>query len=417
MALIVQKYGGSSLADPDRIKRVARRVVEERKRGNQIVVVVSAMGDTTDRLVELAHQVCKHPPEREMDMLLSVGERISIALLAMAISDLGYEAISFTGSQVGIITDNRHTEARILEVRGLRIHEALESGKIVIVAGFQGVSINKEITTLGRGGSDTTALALAAALQAERCEFMKDVDGVYVAEPRLVPRPLLNKELSYDEMIEMANLGAGVLKTESVEIARYYKIKVGVGNTATGKVGTIITDRRHDTSAISGIVGQKGLVYVRFHSRDFRARNRLNLVMAERRIKVQSYLLHPEYVEFICQERFWPEIEQALQTVTAESSSPMPEAPDGASTSSSGPGHSGPVFHRSGVGMVGIVGTGLNFNSEKATRVFQALEKSGINPEVLQVSDLRISWMMPEEQIDDTVRRLYGELIPERGEN
>ena len=199
MALIVQKYGGTSVATPDHIKRVAQRIVSEKRDGHRVVVVVSAIGHTTDELIAMAHEVSQHPPEREMDMLLSVGERISIALLAMAIHDLGENAISFTGSQVGIITDNKHTEARILEVRANRLLQELDKGKIVIVAGFQGVSIDKEITTLGRGGSDTTAIALAAALKADRCEIMKDVDGIFVTEPKLIPEAKLNKEISYEE--------------------------------------------------------------------------------------------------------------------------------------------------------------------------------------------------------------------------
>lgn len=392
MALVVQKYGGSSVATPEDIKRVARGIVEEHRKGNQMVVVVSAMGDTTDHLVEMARAVSQNPPEREMDMLLSVGERISIALLAMAISDLGHEAISFTGSQVGIITDDRHTEARILEVRGLRIREALESGKIVIVAGFQGVSVNKEITTLGRGGSDTTAIALAAALHADRCEILKDVEGVYVAEPRLIPQTGLNPQISYDEMIEMANMGAGVLKTESVEFARHNKVNVAVGSSFSGNIGTIITEQPHNSSAISGIVGQKGMAHLKIVTRDPVLKHRLNQQMAARGVKVQAYVLQPESLEMVIQRRFLPVLEKSLQAINGEGEIPQWICNDS-------------------IGIIGIIGTGLNFNSDNAARVFRALERLQISPELLQVSELRVSWIMPEEKIDKTVKLLYRELL------
>ncbi len=393
MALIVQKYGGSSLATPQHIKRVARRVVEEKRRGNQLVVVVSALGDTTDHLVQLARQVSADPPKREMDMLLSVGERTSIALLAMAIHDLGVEAISFTGSQVGIITDNKHTEARILEVRASRLLEELQKGRIVIVAGFQGVSINKEITTLGRGGSDTTAIALAAALRADRCEIMKDVDGVYVADPRVVPEVQPNAELSYDEMIEMAHLGAGVLKTEAVEIARARKVKIFIRSSFTGRVGTIISDRSLESTAISGIVGQKQLAYLQIRFSDQYGYTRLSRRMVDERIRVQSYYAREKEVELVLPEEGVARVRKILQQdFTA--------------------GGVIEVKERDGQGLVALVGTGLNFNSEPAARVFETLEKLDLPLQMLQISQLRISWIMPQEQVDETIRRLYAELQP-----
>ncbi|RMG63197.1 MAG: aspartate kinase [Calditrichaeota bacterium] len=395
MALIVQKYGGTSLADPERIKAIARRVVEEHRKGHQLVVVVSAMGDTTDRLVELAHQVSKNPPRREMDMLLSVGERISIALLAMAISDLGVQAISFTGSQVGIITDTRHTEARILEVRAHRIREELDRGKIVIVAGFQGVSINKEITTLGRGGSDTTAVALAAALQADRCELMKDVDGIFVAEPRLVPNVQLNPRLSYDEMIEMANLGAGVLKTESVEVAKHYRVKVAVGNSFTGRIGTIITDKSLDSSAVRGIVGQKELAWIRLPLPEPPAAHlhQLNQQLVEARVKMQHFSLTDGAVWLAFHRRFLPDFNRCLQASPLLSRLNLKPQVDETS------------------GMVAIIGTGLNFNSETAGRVFQALENLSCPTENLQVSELKITFRLPASRVDPTIQFLYQQLL------
>jgi aspartate kinase len=220
MSIIVQKYGGSSVADTEKIKAVARKVVETHRRGHQVVVVVSAMGDTTDELLGLAHKVTPSPSRRELDMLLSVGERISMSLLSLAIHSLGVDAISFTGSQCGIVTTAHHASARIIEVRPYRIQDELAGGKVVIVAGYQGTSYKREITTLGRGGSDTTAVALAAALQAEACEIYSDVDGIYSSDPRVVPSAQRLEEISYEEMQELARLGAKVLNATAVEFAR-----------------------------------------------------------------------------------------------------------------------------------------------------------------------------------------------------
>src|SRR5688572_113787 len=220
MSIVVQKYGGSSVADIGKLRRVATRVVETARAGNRVCVVVSAMGDTTDELIGLARQISSAPPRRELDMLLSCGERISMALLSMAIAEQGQEAISFTGSQSGIMTNDRHSGARIIEVRPVRIQDELERGRIVIVAGFQGVSYKREITTLGRGGSDTTAVALAAALRAEYCEICSDVDGVYSGDPRVIDATRFLEALSYDEMQELAEHGAKVLNPQAVEFAR-----------------------------------------------------------------------------------------------------------------------------------------------------------------------------------------------------
>ncbi|MFM7203140.1 MAG: aspartate kinase [Myxococcota bacterium] len=226
MAVIVQKYGGSSVADAERVKGVARRIIETKKQGYDVVVVVSAMGKTTDSLLSLARQVSPDPGRRELDMLLSVGERISMSLLSMAINDMGYQAISFTGSQSGIITDTSHVNARVIEVRPVRILEALALEKIVIVAGYQGVSLEKEVTTLGRGGSDTSAIALAAALNAEYCEICSDVDGVYSSDPREIPHATRIAELSHGEMLDLSLAGAKVLNAEAVEYARRHNIVI-----------------------------------------------------------------------------------------------------------------------------------------------------------------------------------------------
>src|SRR5471032_1289234 len=247
MSIVVQKYGGSSVADVSRIKQVAERVMRTRREGHDVVVVVSAMGDTTDDLLGLARQVSPNPDRRELDMLLSVGERISMALLSMAIRDLGGDAISFTGSQAGIITNDRHVDARIIEVRPFRVQDELDRGKIAIIAGYQGVSYRKEVTTLGRGGSDTTAVALAAALNAEWCEICSDVDGVYSADPRIVPSAHRLPELGYEEMQEMAAAGARVLNAQAVEFAKEKGIAIFARATgsppmadASGTAGTVV---------------------------------------------------------------------------------------------------------------------------------------------------------------------------------
>ena len=253
--IIVQKYGGSSLASSDLIKRVAKNIIARKDKGVHVIVVVSAMGKTTDHFVQLAREVNPNPSRREMDMLLSVGERVSISLVAMAINALGkYTAVSYTGSQVGIVTDANHTEANILEVKGHRIREALAEDKIVVVAGFQGVSIHKEITTLGRGGSDTTAVALAAILKAEACEIMSDVDGIYTADPHVIPTAKRIDKMHFDEALEMAASGAEMLQRTSVEFAKKHKIKLSLGSSLSGYIGTIVTDENLTKGGVTSVV-------------------------------------------------------------------------------------------------------------------------------------------------------------------
>ena len=239
--IIVQKYGGTSIAGPKRISIVARRIVSYRRKGYDLVVVVSALGDTTDDLLKLAYKITTSPSERELDMLISTGEQTSVALLAMAIHKLGYEAISFTGAQVGIITDSSHTKARIIKINASRIKRELAQKRIVIVAGFQGIDLLREITTLGRGGSDLTAVALGKVLKAKACEIYTDVEGVYTADPRIVPQARKLQSLSYDEMLEMASLGAQVLQTRCVELAKRFNIPIIVRSSFTDKGGTMIS--------------------------------------------------------------------------------------------------------------------------------------------------------------------------------
>jgi aspartate kinase len=265
MPIVVQKYGGSSVADVDRIKRVAARIVDTKKRGYDVVVVVSAMGKTTDELLARAKQLCTAPSRRELDMLLSCGERASMALLCMAIHELGFEAVSLTGSQSGIITNARHSGARIIEVRPFRVEDELEAGRIVVVAGFQGVSYQREVTTLGRGGSDTTAVALAGALQAEYCEICSDVEGVFSGDPRVIDAVQLLEAISHDEMLELASHGAKVLHAESVEFARRTGVALWARATAGESMGTRI-DRPEDVTrdhAITGVSTQRNIVRLR----------------------------------------------------------------------------------------------------------------------------------------------------------
>jgi len=240
LALIVQKYGGSSLSSPVRIKKVAERVLQTKKGGNDIVTVVSAMGDTTDDLLALALQLHPHPPKRELDMLLSTGEIVSCALLSTALHSLGAKAVSFSGPQVRIITDEAHTKARILKIETEKILKQMEKGKIVVVAGYQGTTLENNITTLGRGGSDTTAVALAAALKADICEIYSDVEGVYTADPRIVPQARKLKHISYEEMLEMASLGAKIIHLRAMEMARKYKVTLHIRSSFSQKEGTII---------------------------------------------------------------------------------------------------------------------------------------------------------------------------------
>lgn len=254
MSLIVQKYGGSSVANAERIRNVAKRVIKTKKAGNKVVVVVSAMGDMTDDLITLSEQITKNPSDREMDMLLSTGEQVSVALLAMAIEEMGHPAISMTGPQVGIMTDTHHSKARIENINGARIKAALKEGKIVIAAGFQGQTATGEITTLGRGGSDLTAVALAKALDAKHCEIYTDVDGIYTTDPRIVPDAKKIDVISYDEILELASLGAKVMHSRSIEVGKRFNVPIYVRNSMNDREGTLITkeNKKMEDIVVSG---------------------------------------------------------------------------------------------------------------------------------------------------------------------
>ncbi len=325
MSLIVQKYGGTSVGSPERIQSVAARIRDTCQAGHSVVVVVSAMGHTTDELITLAGQVSKAPPRREMDMLLSTGERISMSLLSMALSDLGVPALSLTGSQSGIITDTSHRRARILKILGDRVRQGISDGKVVIVAGFQGVSETKEITTLGRGGSDTTAVALAAALKAARCEIYTDVDGIYSADPRDVPGARLWKQIRHDHMVELAARGAGVLHLRSVQLAARYGVPLQVMNSlknGSSAEGTRVVkgsvDRGMEQYQVVGITLDSDRVHVRVNCARPTVVSALWAAAKENQLPVYSPWFNREEVQFFAEKEMAEEWKRVLDKLTLD---------------------------------------------------------------------------------------------------
>src|SRR6186713_607 len=362
---LVMKFGGTSVADPEKIRRVASRLVDAKRAGNRVVAVVSAMGQHTDELVSLAHEVSPQPKPREMDMLISVGERISCALVAMAIADLGLDAISLTGSQAGIVTDTVHGKAKIVEVRAPRIHEALDSDRIVLVAGFQGVSTDFDITTLGRGGSDTTAVALAAALGADACEIYTDVDGVFTADPRLVPGARKLHAVSYEEMLEMAASGARVLQLRSVEFARNHEVKLHVRSSFSEADGTWILKedaRMLEKAMISGVTHTLEEAVYRVSGTD---RADLFDALADASVSVDTIIQTGEDIVFSAPER--SDTEAALEGLGAAWSA------------------------RDDLGQVSIVGAGMRSHPGVAAKAFSTLEELGIKPEIVTTSPIKIA--------------------------
>jgi aspartate kinase len=402
VALVVQKYGGSSVQDAERIKRVAERIVRTAKEGHDVVVVASAMGDTTDELIELAEQVSPSPPPRELDMLLTAGERISNALLAMAIHALGAEARSFTGSQAGMITTSKHGDARIVEVNPGRLKTALAEGAIVLVAGFQGMSgDSKEITTLGRGGSDTTAVALAAALQADVCEIYTDVDGVFTADPRIVSNARHLDTVCYEEMLELAACGAKVLHLRAVEYARRYHVPLRVRSSYNDKPGTlvagsmedipvdqaIITGVAHDRS--EGKVTVTGVPDAPGHAaRIFRA-------VADAEINIDMVLQNISHADnrrtditFTLPRADGPTAVAALERVKSDIGFEE-------------------VFYDGNIGKVSLVGAGMRSHPGVTATFCECLAHAGINIETMNTSEIRISVLCREDQLDEAVRALH----------
>jgi aspartate kinase len=383
LGTLVMKFGGTSVADPEKIKDVARRLVAAQGEGNRVVAVLSAMGDSTDELVRLAYEVSPRPKPRELDMLISVGERISCALAAMAIHDLGAEAISLTGSQAGIVTDTVHGRAKIVDVRARRIHEALDQDRIVLVAGFQGVSTDFDITTLGRGGSDTTAVALAAALGAEVCEIYTDVEGVFTADPRLVPQARKLHAVSYEEMLEMAASGARVLQVRSVEVARNHNVKLHVRSTFSGADGTWIREedeRMLEKALISGITHTREETLYRV---DGTSPARLFAALAEAGVNVDTIL------------RTGPEI---LFSAPAEDREVAGETLESLGVDWSA---------RDDLGKVSVIGAGMKSHPGVAAKAFETLTEAGIEPEVVITSPIKIACHVRGEDVERAVAELH----------
>jgi aspartate kinase len=381
---VVMKFGGTSVADTARIKAVAQRLVAAREAGNRVVAVLSAMGDTTDELLRLAREVSSTPAAREVDMLISVGERVSCALAAMAIHDLGHEAISLTGSQAGIVTDTVHGRAKIVDVRARRIHEALDADRIVLVAGFQGVSTAYDVTTLGRGGSNLTAVALAAALGADACEMYTDVEGVFTADPRLVPTARKLHAVSYEEMLEMAASGAKVLQLRSVELARNHGVKLHVRSSFSDAEGTWIREedeRMLEKAIISGVTHSLEEAVYRV---DGAAPSRLFEALSDAGLSVDTILQTGADIVF---------------------SGPISDAADtsavldrlGVSWSS-----------REDLGQVSVIGAGMKTHPGVAGRTFATLGELGIEPEIVSTSPIKISCFVDRDRVEDAVRALHS---------
>jgi aspartate kinase len=398
MSLVVQKFGGTSVGDADRIRAVADHVARTRRAGNDVVVVVSAMGKTTDELVRLAADVSSVQPDREIDMLLSSGERITMALLCMALAGLGVYAVSFTGSQAGMITDTSHTRAKILEVRADRIRETLAAGAVPVVAGFQGVSTDKEVTTLGRGGSDTTAVALAASLGADACEIYTDVSGVFTTDPRIVPEARKLARVSYEEMQEMAATGGRVLALRSVEFARNHDVPLHVRSSFTWEPGTwvdkeeesmeqaVVTAVTHDLSeakvTVTGVPDRPGLAAKLF--RGLADRN-INVDMI-----VQNVSLHGTTdISFTI-----PESDLGVSTEVCEALTPELGATG--------------VISDDDVARVSLVGVGMKTHPGVTALTFETLAGQDINIEMISTSSIRISCLIRAEQAEDAVRALHA---------
>jgi len=387
MATVVQKYGGSSVADVEKLGRVADKVVAARRAGDSVVVVVSAMGKTTDQLLALAKQVDPNPPRRELDMLLTTGERVSMALLAMAIQKRGLEAISFTGSQSGIITNDRHFDARILEVRPHRIEDELARGRIVIIAGYQGMSYKREITTLGRGGSDTTAIALAAALGAARAEIYSDVDGVYSADPRVVPDARHLPELTYEAMQEMAEVGAKVLNATAVEFAKRSKISIHARSTFEPGRETVV--REEAGGRPRTVVGQKGIV--RLRARGERALGAASSVLAAASVPTRDVEARGEGDAMEASMTVAMSLTPDWDAVAAQLASDLSER----------------VHLETGLGAVSVVG----LDATAVATTLEIVRASGGAPHGASASGSRVSVLLPEAHVDPAVRALHAHFV------
>ena len=400
MGIVVQKYGGSSVADADGIKRVAQRIVNTKKQGHEVVVVVSAMGDTTDDLRDLAEQVTPLPPPRELDMLLTAGERISMALLAMAVSSLGHEAQSFTGSQAGVITDSVHGKAKIIDITPGRIKSAIDEGHVAIVAGFQGVSQDtKDVTTLGRGGTDTTAVALAAALGAERCDIYTDVEGVYTSDPRIVAKARKLEKITYEEMLEMASLGAKVLQTRAVELAMKSGQRLHVRSSYSDAPGTLVVDE--DEIVEQEIVS--GIAYSREEAK-------ISLVQVAEKPGVAAAIFGPLADASI-------NVDMIVQNVSADGKTTdltftvakgdLERAVETVESNKKKLQYKN-LISDSDVVKVQAIGVGMRSHAGVAQRMFKALAEKGINIQVISTSEIKISVLIAEEYTELALRALHS---------
>ena len=411
MALIVQKYGGTSVADPERMRNVARHIASIKAQDNQLVIVVSAMGKATDNLLDLARQVSSAPTGREMDMLLTTGERISMSLLCMALQDLGVDAMSFTGSQVGIITDTVHGRAKILEIKGDRVREALSEGKVAVVAGFQGVSTAKEITTLGRGGSDTTAVALAAALKADVCEIYTDVTGVFTADPRIVPQARKLKHLEFDEMLEMAGAGSKVLALRSVEFARNHNVPIHVRSSFTWEQGTWVTgevrkgEQNMEEPIISGVVHDASDA-------------KITVLGVPDQPGVSAALFEPlasanVNVDMIVQNTSTAgttDISFTLPKTDVANAQPIVER------IAKQVGATG-VTQDTNIAKISLVGAGMKSSPGIAAKMFRVLADNNVNIEMISTSTIRISVVVAAPMLEKAVRSLHTAFDLDSGED
>ena len=402
MSIVVQKYGGSSVADVGRIRQVADRVMRTKQAGHDVVVVVSAMGDTTDDLLRLAKQVSPNPDRRELDMLLTAGERISMALLSMAIRDRGGDAISFTGSQSGIITNDRHVDARIIEVRPVRVQDELAKGRIVVIAGYQGVSYRREVTTLGRGGSDTTAVAMAAALGAEYCEICSDVDGVYTADPRVVPTARRIGTLSYEETQELAESGAKVLNAQAVEFAKEKGIAIFARATASALPGadasadgTVV--RRHpprQPGTVVGVASERDVIVLTAEAGPLGSGDVLALLDQHKVAGKQLHIAGDRLTLVVSRENLHAEAQ--MRAALADRFGARVRIADT-------------------LGAISVVGAGINASFDNVRRGSDALTASGAAIDGIATSSFRITWMIDRARLDDAVRLLHRSFLETLG--
>ena len=409
MALIVKKFGGTSVGSTEKIMNVAKRIIDEKKPGDQIVMVVSAMGDTTDDLIELAKGINSNPYQytREMDMLLTTGEQVSIALLTMAFKSLGQKAISLTGPMVGMRTNSVHTKGKIVDIKPSRVRKELEKGKIVVVAGFQGADEKGDPVTLGRGGSDTSAVALAGALKADACEIYTDVDGVYSADPRLVPDARRMKEITYDEMLEMARLGAGVMQPRSVEMGMYFNIPIHVRSTFTNKPGTMIREAytmeekdflirgvAHDSNvakvAVLGVPNDPGVAHAIFSA------------LSDRNIAVDMIVQSIRNIE--------KNVTDMVFTIAQDDLAEAKQIVDGVADKL----HAVAVLIEEDVAKVSIVGAGMLGNPGIATRMFGALADAQVNIDAISTSEISISCLIKGSQLKEAANAIHKEFFTEK---